>query len=65
MTQSADHILICPVCRPGDLSESDATLTCGACKAVYPVSGGIPSMLRPDSAVVAREMDRMDFLDQG
>lgn len=65
MSQSADHILICPVCRSGDLSESDATLTCGACKAVYPVFGGIPSMLRPDSAVAAREMDRMDFWDQG
>lgn len=65
MTQSADKILNCPVCRSGQLSHSDTAVKCDDCAATYTVEGGIPSMLSPDSAVAAREMDRMDFWDQG
>lgn len=51
------EILCCPVCR-GDLTlavtQKDGTeivagsLTCPACKVVYPIEEGIPNLLPPD-----------------
>ena len=40
-------ILRCPFCRT-TLTESDAGLTCGACKRTYPIENGIPLMLHRD-----------------
>ncbi len=51
------EILRCPVCR-GELSLTvrsregnevvEGSLRCGACKADYPISDGIPDLLPPD-----------------
>jgi ubiquinone/menaquinone biosynthesis C-methylase UbiE/uncharacterized protein YbaR (Trm112 family) len=65
MIQTADKILSCPACKSANLAHTANAVTCGDCAATYLVEEGIPSMLSPDSAVAAREMDRMDFWDQG
>ena len=53
-------ILACPVCRhhPLELKETkveggeieEGSLTCPNCRAVYPITGGIPDMLPPQEA---------------
>ena len=58
-------LLVCPVCRRGDLLGLDETLKdgdihCSDCGNAYPVRGGIPILLPPeiDTAAVHDELDQ-------
>jgi uncharacterized protein YbaR (Trm112 family) len=51
------EILCCPMCK-GELAydAAAATLTCQACKLVFPIKDGIP-MMRPEDGVPLRKDD--------
>lgn len=51
------EILCCPICK-GEITYDPArsTLTCHACKLVFPIKDGIP-MMRPEDGVLLRNDD--------
>ncbi|MGQ0648154.1 MAG: Trm112 family protein [Gemmatimonadaceae bacterium] len=50
MSEQLLEILVCPRCKGKlDYREAESTLTCAACRLVYPVRDGIPIMLTDEA----------------
>jgi len=54
--------LLCPQCHGGELVEKSGTLSCTACRGLYPVIDGIPHLLRKQNTAKTR-LDESSYDD--
>ena len=55
---------MCPRCKAVP-RRADDSFACGNCGASFPIRGGVPVLIHPDSPVLATDRERIEFWDQG